>query len=109
MLSTTNHAIINSVSNKVIKKGKTLNPYTIIENTINDQIRENINLTPLNEQINKIAENALAPQDDNLIALASSHYTTFVHDYYVSIIGVIAFIAVITSISAILAKEATTN
>ena len=86
-----------------------MNPYTIIENTINEQIRENIDLTPLDAQINKIAENALAPQDDNLIALASSHYTTFIHDYYVSIIGVIAFIVVITAISAIIAKEITTN
>ena len=86
-----------------------MNPYTIIENTINEQIRNNIDLTPLDEKVNKIAENALAPQDDNLIALASSHYTTFVHDYYVSIIGVIAFIAVITSISAIIAKDVTTN
>ena len=86
-----------------------MNPYTIIENTINEQIRNNIDLTPLDEKVNKIAENALAPQDDNLIALASSHYTTFVHDYYVSIIGVIAFIAVITYISAIIAKDVTTN
>lgn len=86
-----------------------MNLYTIIENTINEQIRNNIDSTPLSDQINKIAENALAPQDDNLINLAAQHYTTFVHDYYVSIIGVIAFIAAIVTISAILAKEATAN
>lgn len=86
-----------------------MNPYTIIENTINEQIRNNIDSTPLSDQINKIAENATTPKDDNLITLAAQHYTTFVHDYYVSIIGIIAFIAAIVTISAILTKKVTAN
>lgn len=46
MPSLHNQIIINGVSNKAIKEGKALNPHTTIENTVHDQTRENIDITP---------------------------------------------------------------